>query len=159
MKDIKETLDKHEKWSNGGGGGERAHLEGAHLERANTSGCFIIPTASSYIAKHFISDGLRIIVYKTFGLHYQPVAGWTIHRNAVIEETPNPSRCTACGSGINVATLRWINQASQNLDIWKCRIRWIDLADTVVPFGSDGKIRCARLELIEKVDSKGKPKS
>jgi len=35
---------------------------------------------------------------------------------------------------------------------WKCRINWKDLVDTVIPFNTDGKGRCARLELIKIVE-------
>ena len=38
QKQIDEILDKHKKWLNGEGGGERANLESANLENANLTG-------------------------------------------------------------------------------------------------------------------------
>lgn len=38
-----------------------------------------------------------------------------------------------------------------DIKIYRCRIRWIDLAGVVVPYNTDGKARCARLEILEQV--------
>jgi hypothetical protein len=35
--------------------------------------------------------------------------------------------------------------------LWRCRIRWAWLPGVVVPFGTDGKARCSRLEMLEEV--------
>jgi len=73
----------------------------------------------------------------------------------VLTESVNPTRTDVCGSGVNVATLDWIKREWDDpfaSPIWKCRIRWIDLADAVVPYNTDGKFRAARVELIETVE-------
>jgi hypothetical protein len=90
-------------------------------------------------------------VYKTFGAYKTPPDCWKIEKGAYIEEIVNPDRCTECGSGVNFATLDWIKKDphSYKKEIWQCLIHWEDLADVVVPFNTDGKARCARLQLIK----------
>ena len=64
-------------------------------------------------------------------------------------ETVNPDRCTDCGSGVNFGSREWCERNYTEADLWRCRIEWEDLADVVVPYGTDGKARCARLRLLE----------
>jgi hypothetical protein len=70
----------------------------------------------------------------------------------VIEEVPNPDRCTECGSGINVAPLDWVRRNHLDKPIWKLLIRFEWLPGVVVPYMTDGKIRCEKAELIEIVE-------
>ena len=67
---------------------------------------------------------------------------------SVIEENVNPNRADNCGCGINVAPLEWVRRECIG-DIWKVLIRWEWLAGVVVPYGTDGKIRCEKAELVE----------
>ena len=71
----------------------------------------------------------------------------------MLEEVPNPDRATECGCGVSVGTREWVDNHYKESPVWRCRIRWIDLADVVVPFNTDGKARCRKLELIEIVNS------
>ena len=69
---------------------------------------------------------------------------------SVINETVNFNRTSLCSSGINVATLDWIRK-NTNTDvenIWKVLIRWEWLAGVCVPYNTDGKIRCEKVELL-----------
>jgi hypothetical protein len=50
------------------------------------------------------------------------------------------------------ATRDWVEREYKAAPIWLCRIRWEWLADVVVPFGTDGKARCAKLELLRLVE-------
>lgn len=68
------------------------------------------------------------------------------------EETVNFDRCTECGSGINVAPLEWVKTYYPNDLIWKVLIRWEWLPGVCVPYESNGKIRCERVELLEVVE-------
>jgi hypothetical protein len=56
-----------------------------------------------------------------------------------------------CGCGVNFAPLSWIREHYSSSIIWRCRIRWLDCVGVVVPYNTDGKARCSRLELIEVV--------
>ena len=166
-KEIKEILEKHAKWLRDEPGGERyicpigadligANLIGADLRRADLSGADLsgakgITVAKSYLYQ-FEKDKNGIIVYKAIGnTCYIAPTHWDIKKGAFLEEVVNPLRTMDCGSGVNFATLEWIRKAFKDRDItvWKCRILWEDMADVVVPYNTDGKARCARLQLIE----------
>ena len=126
-----------------------ADLSGADLSGANLSGAKGLLSAINFIDAYFerVADGY--IVFKTFGSVYASPNSWKIEPSSVITETVNPDRCTDCGSGINVAPLKWVEKNYPNKQIWKCLIRFEWLAGVIVPFGTDGKIRCERVELIE----------
>ena len=59
-------------------------------------------------------------------------------------------RADACGCGINVAPLDWVRK-NYNGEIWKVLIRWEWMVGVCVPYNTDGKIRCERVELVEVV--------
>jgi uncharacterized protein YjbI with pentapeptide repeats len=147
-----------------------ANLSDADLSDANLSGADLSDAKNlldpvEYLEKTFEKTKDGLIVYKTFGLCKPAPERWAIKPNAVITEVVNPERGTACGSGVNVATLDWVKSALVNENhlgnkpIWKCLIEWPDLAGVVVPFGTDGKIRAGRVRLLKVVDiEKEKPK-
>jgi hypothetical protein len=125
-----------------------ADLRGADLRDANLSGAKNMLDQINYLAANFDHNDQGIIAYKTFGVHYQPPAAWEIKPGAVLGEVVNPDRGTVCGSGINVAPLSWVKEKYSG-DIWQCLIRWPWLAGVVVPFGTDGKIRASKVELVK----------
>ena len=90
------------------------------------------------------------IVYKTFGADYAKPDSWTIEPGATIAEVCNPSRTDVCGCGINVAPIEWVKQHYKG-DVYKLLIRWEWLPGVVVPYNTDGKIRCSRAQIIGKV--------
>ena len=127
-----------------------ANLIGANLSRANLSGAKGLLQACNYLDAHFERTADGYIAYKTFGSQYDPPEKWVIEAGSVIEENVNPSRADTCGCGINVAPLDWVRREYSG-DIWKVLIRWEWLAGVVVPYSTDGKIRCERVELLEVV--------
>ena len=141
----------------GGANLRSANLSGADLRSANLSGVKGLKIAKDYLTQ-FERTKNGIYVYKTIGAYQAPPDYWRIEPKSFIEEVVNPDRCTECGSGVNFATLDWIksNSETRNLPIWKCLIYWEDMADVVVPYMTDGKARCARLQLIEVVDEQQK---
>jgi hypothetical protein len=108
-------------------------------------------SAVDYLHHHFERTDAGYIAYKTFGAYKTPPDKWEIKEGSVIEETVNPDRCTVCGSGVNVGTRDWVteNGKAHRLDVWKCLIRWEWLPGVIVPYMTDGKIRCERVELLE----------
>ena len=129
-------------------------LRGSDLRGSDLSGSKGSMLAKTYLSQ-FETDKKGIIVYKAIGNTYQyPPAYWTIKPSSFLEETVNSLRTDDCGSGVNFATLHWIKNHFSNSVIWKCRILWEDLADVVVPYNTDGKARCARLQLIEPLTEK-----
>ena len=129
-----------------------ANLSGASLRGANLSGAKELLSAVNFIDAHFerVADGY--IAYKTFNFKYAAPESWTIAEGSVITENVNFNRCEECGCGINVAPLDWMKSFyGWRGDIWKVLIRWEWLCGVCVPYNSDGKIRCERVELLEVV--------
>jgi len=130
-----------------------ADLYGANLSKANLSGATGLDDPAAWLAQ-FECDDRGIIVYKRLGegkTQYAPPAHWEERIGAILTETVNPDRGTECGSGVNFGMLEWCQKNYTEAHLWKCRIAWIDLAGIIVPFNTDGKARCARLELLELV--------
>ena len=130
-----------------------ADLRWANLRWANLSGAKELLSAVNFVDAHFerVTDGY--IAYKTFNSEYAAPASWTIAEGSVITENVNFNRCDSCGCGINVAPLDWVKSHSgwRGGAIWKVLIRWEWLCGVCVPYNSDGKIRCERVELLEVV--------
>jgi hypothetical protein len=123
-----------------------AALSGAALSRAKNW------TLSKSYLNQFKTDKNGIIVYKAIGnTTFNIPSYWEIKENSFLEEIVNPDRGTQCGCGVNFGTLEWIQQNYPTSEIWECLILWEDVADIVVPFNTDGKARCARLQLLKKI--------
>ncbi len=129
-----------------------ADLSGANLRRADLSGAEELLSSIDYLKEHFEFTSNGIIAYKTFNGNYNPPKKWVIQSGSIITENVNPNRTDLCGCGINVAPLDWV-RSNYSGDIWKILIRWEWLAGVVVPYNTDGKIRCERVELMEIVES------
>ena len=128
-----------------------AILSGADLRWANLSGAMgLLPTVN-FLEAHFERTDAGYIAYKTFNVTYTAPAAWEIKGGSVISENVNCDRCADCGCGINVAPLEWVKRKYVNEPIWKVLIRWEWLCGVCVPYMSDGKIRCERVELLEVV--------
>ena len=111
-------------------------------------------SAIAFMDAHFERTKDGFIAYKTFGSSYHPNDDWKIEPGSVLSEVVNPDRACSCGCGINVAPLSWVKDNATyggRLSIWKVLIRWEWLMGVVVPFDSDGKVRCEKVELIEVV--------
>jgi len=119
------------------------------------SQCSGLISSAEYLKKHFVFCEKGVVVYKKFGMYYSAPVSWKIAPNEFIEENVNPNKTELCASGVNFATKQWFNvnadAYNKNIPLWECLIHWIDLADVVVPFNTDGKCRCARLQLIKTV--------
>ena len=134
----------------------RANLRGANLRRAdlreaNLSGATGLLPAVNFLEAHFERTDAGYIAYKTFNATYAAPTAWEIKGGAVISENVNFDRCAECGCGINVAPLGLVERIYGNEIIWKVLIRWEWLCGVCVPYMSDGRIRCERVELLEVV--------
>lgn len=145
---IKEILILHEKWLKGEPGGICANLSGANLSSANLSGADGLLSAIDYLKDNFEVTPEGFIAYKTFGGECNPPEKWVIQPGSIIQENVNFDRCNTCGCGINVAPLEWV-KSKYDGEIWKVLIRFEWLAGVCVPYHTDGKIRCERVQLIE----------
>ena len=128
-----------------------ADLRRADLRDTNLSGATGLLPAVNFLEAHFERTDAGYIAYKTFNATYAAPTAWEIKGGAVISENVNFDRCAECGCGINVAPLEWVKREYVNGPIWKVIIRWEWLCGVCVPYMSDGKIRCERVELLEVV--------
>ena len=177
---LKKIVEAHRKWMDNEADGERANLSGANLRGAdlsyadlryanlsgadlsganlsgadlrgaNLSGAEGLLDAINYMEAHFERTDDGYIAYKTFGAMYTAPKEWEIKPGAVITENANMCRADMCGCGINVAPLEWVRKNYKG-EIWKVLIRWEWLVGVCVPYNTDGKIRCERVELVEVV--------
>jgi len=133
-----------------------ADLRGADLRNTDFSQSKGVLSPSEWLASNFESTDKGYIVYKTFGEYNPSPSSWKIENDSIIEEVCNFERVYGCACGINFATLNWIyeNTLSPNTCIWKCLIPWKDLPSVVIPYNTDGKARCERLILLEKLEVK-----
>lgn len=132
-----------------------ADLRSANLHSANLSGAKNLLNPAKWLADNFETDDLGYIVYKAIGdTFYNSPDHWKIEAGCYLEEVPNLLPTDECGSGVNFGTLAWIleNFIGHQIVVWRCRIRWIDLPGVVVPYNTDGKARCSRLELLAIVE-------
>ena len=128
-----------------------ADLSGADLHGANLSGVKGLTSPIDFMAANFERVAEGYIVYKTFSHMHGAPSYWEIKPNSVISETANPLRTDTCTCGINVGTFDWVKDNTSG-EIWKCLIEWDWLPGVVVPYNTDGKIRCERLRLLEVVE-------
>ena len=124
-----------------------AVLSDAVLSDAVLSGAEGLLSVVNYMEAHFERTSEGYIAYKTFGSQYMPSAKWKVEPGSIIEENVNFNRSDACGCGINVAPLEWV-KCNYSGNIWKVLIRWEWLCGVCVPYNTDGKIRCERVELL-----------
>ena len=153
---ISKIINLHVKWLKNEPDGERAdlryaNLRGADLRGADLSNADGLLSAIDYLESHFEKTSEGFIAYKTFGGEYNPPEKWVLQAGSVITENVNFDRTRECGCGINVAPLSWVKTyyGRGDKDIWKVLIRYEWLVGVCVPYHTDGKIRCEKVELIE----------
>ncbi len=174
--ELAAILGLHVKWLHGENGdrvgdengGERADLSGADLKSADMSGAALngadlsfanlsgaknLTDAVAWLADSLERDERGYLVYKQFGAYYACPARWAIEPGSVLTEVANPDRCNSCACGVNVATRGWIRRyGDRALPLWRALIRWEWLPGVVVPYQTEGEIRCSHAELLEPVE-------
>jgi hypothetical protein len=128
-----------------------ADLSKANLSEADLSGAEGLVSTIDYLESHFEKTKDGYIAYKTFNSQYKPPEKWVIQQGSIITENVNFNRTNECGCGINVAPLDWVKNNYKG-DIWKVLIKWEWLSGVCVPYHTDGKIRCERVQLLEVVE-------
>ena len=127
-----------------------ADLSDADLSGADLSGSQGLLDAINYMEANFERTDEGYIVYKSFNSNYTAPDRWKIELGEVIEEVANPDRTRECGCGINVAPLEWVKNDNYKQP-YKLLIRWEWLPGVVVPYNTDGKIRCSKAQILEAV--------
>ena len=127
-----------------------ANLRGADLSDADLRGSQGLLDAINYMEARFERTNDGYIAYKSFNSTYCAPDRWNIAPGEIIDETVNADRTCECGCGINVAPLDWVRRDNRGTP-YKLLIRWEWLPGVVVPYNTDGKIRCSRAQIIEVV--------
>ena len=127
-----------------------ADLDGADLSRADLSSVRGLLPQTDFIKANFERTTEGIIVYKSFCEHYPIPNDWKIEEGQIIEENCNFTRTNACGCGINVCTKEYAQKKLEK-EVWKLLIKWEWLCGICVPYHTDGKIRCEKAMLLERV--------
>lgn len=127
-----------------------ANLRGADLSDADLRGSQGLLDAINYMEARFERTNDGYIAYKSFNSTYCAPDRWNIAPGEIIDETVNADRTCECGCGINVAPLDWVRRDNRGTP-YKLLIRWERLPGVVVPYNTDGKIRCSRAQIIEVV--------
>lgn len=129
-----------------------ANLRSANLCGADLSCALGLQSSSEFMENNFSKTQEGYIVYKTFGAEYNAPKSWKIEEDFVLTENTNSNRAEPYGCGINVAPLEWVKRYFPNRTIYKLLIKWEWLPGVVVPYNSDGKIRCEKAMIIGKVE-------
>ena len=125
-----------------------ADLSDADLRNTVLSGAKGLLSSADYMKANFEKTTDGYIVYKCFNGSYKAPPKWKIESGEVIEEEADSNRANSCGCGINVAPLGWVKGHYGRRKIYKLLIKWEWLPGVVVPYNTDGKIRCERAMII-----------
>ena len=128
-----------------------ANLRYADLRGADLSGSQGLLDAINYMEANFERTDEGYIVYKIFNENCSAPEAWKIEPGEIIEETVNCDRTIEYGCGINVAPLELVKKYGCNQP-YKLLIRWEWLPGVVVPYNTDGKIRCSKAQILEAVE-------
>jgi len=131
-----------------------ANLTDAYLTYAIMDNCKGLIEPIKYLDETFEKEECGYIVYKTFNSQYSAPKSWNIEeKSEIIENDIETDRRETCDPGINVATKKWVLDHYPHEQMWKCLLKNEDaenLKNTVVPYATDGKIRCRKLTILEK---------
>jgi len=129
-----------------------ADLSGANLGSVDFSGALGLPVAAEFM-REFKHSSSGITVYKRIGdTTFKIAEHWKIMPGAFLTEVVNTNRTDACGCGVNFGTRAYVEKYAPGEQLWECLIHWVDAWDVIVPYNQDGKARCARLQLIKRID-------
>jgi hypothetical protein len=130
-----------------------ANLSGVNLKNANLSGAKNILSAKQWLMANFDVTEFGFRVYKAIGnTSYSPNNKWEIKEGSLLEEEVNYTKTDACGCGVNFGTMAFISNNYQAAEeVWECCLHYEDLCLLCVPYNTDGKARCGRLQLIRRV--------
>ena len=129
-----------------------ANLSYADLSSANLSQSKGLLKAREWISENFKKTKNGFVVYKKIGnTSYTMPKSWNIESKSFLEDIVNPNQTEDCGCGVNFGTRQWCDNNYSEADLWECLILFEDAPDIVVPYNTDGKARCGRLQLIKKI--------
>ena len=129
-----------------------ADLSSANLSFANLSQSKGFLKAREWIAENFKKTRKGFVVYKKIGnTTYDKPKSWNIKVGEFLEDVVNLHPTNDCGCGVNFGTREWCENNYSDADLWECLILFEDACDIVVPYNTDGKARCGRLQLVKMI--------
>jgi len=138
-------------WSNLSGCDLRGcNLSGCDLRGCDLSGAKGLLDPSVWMKKNLEQTDKGYIAYKSFGSNYLPPAHWKRKKGVVLTEVVNQLPTLDCACGINVAIKTWRDLPGEG--VWRVLIKWEWLPAVVVPYNTDGKFRCGKVKLLEKIN-------
>ena len=130
-----------------------ANLHGANLSGANLSEAKGLLDPAVYIAANFKRVRGGIEVWKRMGGQQTPPESWVIEPGSEISEVVNPLPTCDCACGVNVGTREWCDTHYTDKPLWRCLVKWAWMPSMVVPYNTNGKVRCGHVKLVELVAS------
>lgn len=145
---LNSLLRKHKLYLKGYECGKYLNLREADLSQ--TKGLL---SAIDYLEENFEKTSDGYIVYKVFNLYHKMPSNWKIEKNFILKENVDNDRFNACSYGINIGTLKFIKNETVGItnEVYKLLIKYEWLAGVVVPYNTEGNIRCERAMIIEQV--------
>ena len=124
----------------------------------NLSGVRGLLDPGQWMRENFQTVEEGYIVYKAIGqTTYSAPSHWRIEKDAYLTEVCNTDPWQDCGCGVNFGTFEWVNKfyrlelLNGYVDMYRCLIEWPDLTGVVVPYETNGKARCSRLKILERI--------
>ena len=132
----------------------RADLSGTNLRCSDLSGadisnCKGLINPIDFMNNNFKKTKKGYIGYICFCGKKETPSYWVMEENSIIEEICNPNRTDHGGYGIEVVSIEWVKEYCIEPPIWKVLIEWEWLLNVVIPYSSDGLIRCGKVRLLE----------
>jgi len=163
-KELQTIPENHKQWPEGDSGGKydlsnrdlrgcnlsNSNLSNSDLRGSNLSGCLGLLNPIDWMQENLEKVSEGYIAYKTFDMNYQHPKYWKIKAGSEISEVVNPLPTLDCACGVNVAIKDWFIDRDTSPK-WKVLIKWEWLPSVVVPYNTDGKFRCGRVQLLEEV--------
>lgn len=130
-----------------------ANLSKANLRYANLSDAKNLLNPKNWLDKNFEKTKEGYIVFKAIGnTSYSVSKNWKIEKDSFLEEVVNFVRTNDCGCGVNFGTKEFLKDNYLKAGSWwKCLLYFEDLPLLCVPYNTNGKARCGRLQLLEKI--------
>ena len=127
-----------------------ANLSSANLRYTNLSGVTGLISPIVWMTKNLEKTKDGYIAYKSFNSNYHPPKSWVINEGQEIADVVNPLPTLECACGVNVSTKNWVSLP--RVGIWKVLIKWEWLPSVVIPYNTNGRFRCERILLLERID-------
>lgn len=116
----------------------------ANMNNTDLTGAIGLMKQTDFMAANFEKSADGYIAYVALD------TADSVHTGRIITDNANFNRSNYIGSGINAAPLDYMLRGLDGI-VWKVLIKWEWLCGVCVPYSTEGKIRCERVQLIQPV--------